>query len=185
MVALYIVLAAAGLVAAWLVWTFNRLVRHRNFVSEGWAGIDVQLRRRHDLVPNLIEIAEAYRVHEHNLLERVAALRSEGVRETRVSRLGAVEGQLGKALGDLFAVVENYPDLRAADVYMKLQRDLIDVEDHLQMARRYYNGTVRNLNTIVEMFPSNLVARLFGFRAAEFFDLGDPDARAAPAIEAG
>ena len=181
-------LIVVGLVIAalllWVLWTFNRLVRHRNFVREGWSGIDVQLKRRADLVPNLIEIAEAYRVHEKNVLTRVTALRGESQRASGVARRGAVEGELAGALVELFGVIENYPDLKASDVYVNLQKELVEVEDVLQMARRYYNGTVRNLNNIVEMFPSSLIAKWFRFEIAEFFQLDDPSQRAVPEVAA-
>jgi len=179
---LWIAVVAVVLVLAWVIWAFNRLVRYRNYVREAWGGIDVQLRRRHDLVPNLIEVAEAYRVHERTLLTETAETRSRSMAATGLADRAAAEGALGKAIANVFAVAENYPDLKANQVYLQLQNDLREIEDHLQMARRYYNGTVRNLNNIVEMMPTSLVARAFGFEKAEFFELDDAAARQAPQV---
>jgi LemA protein len=181
---IWVALGAVALLLLWGVLTYNSLVRHRNWVGEGWSGIDVQLRRRHDLVPNLIEVAEAFRVHERNLLERVAEARTDGERAAGARAAGAAESRLGRALVELFAVAENYPDLKSDQVFLKLQHDLVEVEDHLQYARRYYNGTVRNLNNRVQIFPSSLIARLFGFRAAEFFEIDDDAVRTVPEVTA-
>ncbi len=180
--ALIVILAIAGLVLVWGIWTFNRLVRHRNYVREGWSGIDVQLKRRAELVPNLIEIAESYRVHEKNVLTRVTELRGESVKTDGIAQRGEVEGRLAGALVELFGVVENYPELKASDVYINLHDELVEVEDHLQMARRYFNGTVRNLNNVVEMFPSSLIAAMFRFARGEFFQLDDPSQAAVPQV---
>ncbi|MEQ8699521.1 MAG: LemA family protein [Bauldia litoralis] len=182
MTALWIVLAVAAALAAWVVWAFNRLVRHRNLVREAWGGIDVQLRRRHDLVPNLIGLAEAYRVHENTVLTETADSRARSMAAAGIDARARAEAELGRALSQFFAVAENYPDLKADSVYLRLQAALRDIEDHLQMARRYYNGTVRNLNNIVEMVPTSLVAGAFGFRQAEFFELDDAAARSAPQV---
>lgn len=184
MAAVWIALGVAALAAVWAVWTFNSLTRHRNFVREAWSGVDVQLRRRHDLIPNLVKIAEAYRLHERNLLEDLTAKRAESRDSERVADKAAAERGLGQALISLFAVAENYPDLKASDVYVRLQHDLVAIEDDLQMARRYYNGTVRNLNNKVQMFPQSLIARIFGFKAADFFEIEDALMRAAPDVEA-
>jgi LemA protein len=182
MVALWIALAIVVGVLAWGVWAFNRLIRHRNYVEEAWGGVDVQLRRRHDLVPNLIELAEVYRVHEHSVLTETAETRARSQEATGIDARAQAEGALGTALSHFFAVAENYPDLKASDVYVRLQNDLREIEDHLQMARRYYNGTVRNLNNVVEMVPISLVARAFGFKKAEFFEFDDAAARSAPQV---
>ena len=181
MIVLWIVLGVVGALLLWLLLTYNRLVRLRNFVGEAWSGIDVQLRRRHDLVPNLIEVAEAYRVHEASLLARITETRTESEHAAGAARIGEAEGKLQRALVELFAVAENYPDLKASDVYLNLQQDLTTVEDELQMARRYYNGTVRNLNTGIQIFPNSLVARWFGFSEAEFFQI-DEEARQVPQV---
>jgi LemA protein len=178
----WLAVIAAVAAVGWVAWTFNRLVRLRNYVREAWGGIDVQLRRRHDLVPNLIEVAKAYRVHERTLLAETAATRAQSVTASAPGERAAAEGALGRAIAEIFAVAENYPDLKANQVYLRLQKDLREIEDNLQMARRYYNGTVRNLNNVVETVPANLVARAFGFRRAAFFELDDAAARAAPQL---
>lgn len=178
---LWICLGVVALLLLWVLLTFNRLVRLRNFVAEAWSGIDVQLRRRHDLVPNLIEIAEAYRLHEADLLTRITESRAESEHASGPQKIGEAEGRLRSALVELFAVAENYPDLKASDVYLNLQNDLVTVEDELQMARRYYNGTVRNLNTAIQIFPNSMVAGGFRFREAEFFQI-DEEARQVPQV---
>lgn len=175
------VLALSAVLAG--IWLFNRLVSLRNRASEAWSGIDVQLRRRHDLIPNLIEVAEAYRVHEASLFERVTESRAESQAAQGPAATGQAESKLGRALVEIFGVAENYPDLKASDVYRQLQQDLVGIEDEVQMARRYYNGTVRNLNTAVETFPSSLVARGCGFRSAEFYQ-AEEEARAVPTVPA-
>lgn len=177
-----IVLAVA--VLGWGVFAFNRLVRLRNQVKAGWSDIDVQLLRRHDLVPMLVEAVRAYAGHEQALLESVTALRAQALRTASPAQLAQVEQALEQAVSRLLVVKEAYPDLKASENFLKLQRDLVDVEDHLQFARRFYNGAVRDLNDGVQSFPDVLVAKLFGFRAAEFFD-APAGADAAPSLEMG
>jgi LemA protein len=167
---------------AWAVFAFNRLVRLRNQARAGWSDIDVQLMRRHDLVPALVEAVRAYAGHERAAFERVTALRGEAMAASSPARLAAIESQLEHDVGRLLVLKEAYPELEASGNFLKLQRDLVDVEDHLQYARRFYNGAVRALNDGVQRFPDLVVARLFGFREAEFFEAGDPS-RAAPAVE--
>lgn len=184
MTAWWIVLAVAALIGLWLALAFNALVRARNLVREGWSGIDVQLRRRHDLVPNLVETVRVYAAHEAETLARVTALRGSGAGGGRgaVAEAARLEGELGLALGRLLAVAEAYPQLKADANFRQLSEQLGAVEDELQMARRYYNGAVRRLNIAVESFPSNLAARLFGFGVAEFFETQDEAVRAAPRV---
>jgi len=162
--------------------TYNRLVTLRNMVREGWSGIDVQLMRRAALIPNLVETVKGYMVHERNLLFEIADLRSRSLRTQRVGEKGEIETSLTKSLGSLMAVAEGYPDLKASQNFLELQKELTAIEDQIQMARRYYNGTVRNLNIAVESFPSNLVAKLFAFVQAEFFALDNADDRQAPQV---
>jgi LemA protein len=164
------------------VLAYNRLVTLRNMVKEGWSGIDVQLMRRAALIPNLVETVEGYMVHERNLLSEIAELRSRSLRTQRVSEKGEIETALTNSLGSLMAVAEGYPDLKASQNFLELQKELTAIEDQIQMARRYYNGTVRNLNIAVESFPSNLVAKLFTFVQAEFFAIDDADDRQAPQV---
>lgn len=166
-----LLLALAVLV--WAVFSFNRLVRLRNQVRSAWADIDVQLTRRHDLVPQLVTAVKAYAGHERATLEAVTELRARAEAAEGPARLGAVESELEHALSRLFALREAYPDLKASDNFMELQRELVEVEDHLQFARRFYNGAVRDLNTAIQRFPDLVVARAFGFDQAEFFQAND------------
>lgn len=152
--------------------SFNRLVRRRNLVREAWSGIDVQLKRRHDLIPSLLETVRGYADFERDVLERVTRLRSRataGGPEIRDLQDG--ENQLASQVKTLFAVSEDYPELMANQSFVNFQRQLVEIEDKLQMARRYFNGAVRDHNILVESFPSNLVAQTFGFRRREFFEV--------------
>ncbi|HRQ66082.1 MAG TPA: LemA family protein [Xanthomonadaceae bacterium] len=167
-------------VLLWAVWVFNRLVRDRNQVRAGWADIDVQLTRRHDLVPQLVAAVQGYASHERTLLEAVTELRTQAVGLDSPARLAAVEGAMEQALSRVFALKENYPDLKASENFLKLQSELVAVEDHLQYARRFYNGAVRQYNTRIQSIPDLIVARAFSFREAEFYEAGD---RAAPRVE--
>jgi len=182
MTGLYVILAVVVLLLLVAAAIYNRLVRNRALVQEGWSGIDVQLKRRADLIPNLIETVKGYMGHERGVLEKVTELRAQSLRSSTVAEKGRVEGALGAALGNLFAVAENYPDLKASQNFLELQRDLAAVEDQIQMARRYYNGAVRNLNILVASFPSNLVAQMFGFTGAEYFELEEAADRAVPKV---
>ena len=167
------VLALAGALA------FNRLVRHRNLVREAWSGIDVQLKRRHDLVPNLVESVRGHATFERTVLEEVTRLRG-APRASRALQDG--ENALTTQLRGLLAVAEAYPQLRAGESFLGLQQRLTEVENQLQMARRYYNGAVRDYNIAVESFPSNLVARAFGFTLEEFFQVESALERAVPEV---
>jgi LemA protein len=160
-------------VVAWVVFAFNRLVRLRNQVRAGWSDIDVQLTRRHDLVPMLVEAVRAYASHEKSVFDRVAALRSAAISATSPARLATAEAALEREVGRLMVIQEAYPELKASENFLKLQRDLVDVEDHLQYARRFYNGAVRELSDGVQRFPDLLIARSFGFKPAEFFEAAE------------
>ena len=162
----------------WAVYAYNRLIRDRNRVKTAWSDIDVQLRRRHDLVPNLVSTVKAYAAYEKSLLSTVTELRERARTTEEVSGKGELEGELARGVQRLIALAEAYPDLKANQSFLKLQSQLAEVEDHLQYARRYYNGAVRNINTRIESFPDLLIARLFRFRQAEFFQAGE-DSRAA------
>lgn len=177
-----VLLVLALSLLAWGIFVFNRLVRLRNQVRAGWSDIDVQLMRRHDLVPMLVEAVRAYAGHEKALLERVTELRSEALTIHSPTRLAAVEAALEHELGRLLVLNEAYPELKASENFLRLQRDLVAVEDHLQYARRFYNGAVRALNDGVQRFPDLAVARIFGFRPAEFFE-ADAGAAQAPRLE--
>ena len=174
-----------GLIAAvvlWAVVTYNGLVRMRNMVEEAWSGIDVQLKRRTDLIPNLVSTVKGYAAHEKGTLEEVVRLRGLAQNAHGVGETAQAQGLLGAALGKLFALAENYPDLKANANFAQLQASLGEIEEQIQLARRYYNGAVRNLNIAVESFPSNLVAGRFGFVKAEFFELESAAERAVPSV---
>ena len=177
-----LIAAAVAILALAFAWGYNRLVHDSNLVKEGWSGMDVQLKRRHDLIPNLVEAVKAYASHERGTLEKVAALR-EGLDDADLKAREAGERGITDGLKRLFAVAEAYPDLKASQDFLDLQKNLTDVEDQIQMARRYYNGAVRIFNIRVESFPTNVVAKLTGFRAAEFFELETATEREAPKVE--
>ena len=174
---------AAIIIAAIVI--FNNLVRMRNVVREGWSGIDVQLRRRTDLVPNLVETVKGYAAHERGLFEDVAKNRAQSIAADNVGGQAAAEKALQGSLARLFAVAEAYPELKANKNFLELQQQLAEIEDQLQMARRYYNGAVRNLNIGIESFPGVLLARPFGFREQPFFELDDRSQAAAPQVSIG
>lgn len=182
MVGIYLFFAIIAVVVLGLIVIYNKLVRGKNLVAEGWSGIDVQLKRRTDLIPNLLESVKGYMKHERELLSEVTRLRSESMQIKDVNAKSQVENALSRSLANLFAVAENYPDLKANQNFLDLQRQLAEVEDHIQMSRRYYNGTVRNFNILIESFPSNLVARQFNFTQAEFFEIEDETDKAVPKV---
>ncbi|UJW85301.1 LemA family protein [Devosia sp. SL43] len=181
----WIILGVVVLAAFYAIAIYNGLVKNRQMVEEGWSGIDVQLKRRTDLIPNLLETVKGYMSHERETLEAVTNARaaataaSNGTPEQRA----AAEGQLSSALGKLIAVAEAYPDLKANTTFLEFQAALQTVEDEIQMSRRYYNGATRNLNVMVESFPSNLVANGFGFKKAEYFELENEADRAVPTVK--
>jgi len=162
--------------------TYNGFVSLRNRAKNAWSDIDVQLKRRHDLVPNLVSTVEGYAAHEKAVLEDVARLRSEAMQAQDAQARGGAEADLSLAIKSLFAVAEGYPELRADQNFRQLQAELTDIEDHIQYARRYYNAVVRDLNTKRETFPSSILAGLFGIEALEYFQAGD-DERAPVAIK--
>jgi LemA protein len=178
----WILLAILAAAVIYVVAVFNRLVRQRNLVREGWSGIDVQLKRRTDLVPNLVETVKAYAAHERTVLEEVTAMRASSIAASDVGRQATAEQGLQASLGKLLAVAEAYPELKADKNFLALQEQLAGIEDQLQMARRYYNGTVRNLNIVIQSFPSNLLAGMLGFREEPYFQLDDRSEAAAPDI---
>ncbi len=180
----WIILIVAAVVVLYAIVTFNRLVRTRQMANEAWSGIDVQLKRRSDLVPNLVDIVKGYAAHERGVLDEVTQLRgaARAVPADDVAARAQAEGALSLALGRLFAVAENYPDLKASGNFLDLQQQLSGLEDDLQMARRYYNGAVRNLNTLVQSVPSNLIAHMFGFSERAYFEISDEAERAVPRV---
>ena len=161
---------------------YNRLVRQRNRVLEGWSGIDVQLKRRHDLIPNLVATVKGYARHEEGVLTKVTELRNSAVNAKGTGEKIALETALTQQLRQLFALAEAYPDLKANQNFLDLQNRLSEIEEHLQLARRYYNGTARDMNILVQSFPSNLIAGSFGFKEAEFFEIELDEQRETPEV---
>ena len=179
-----ILIIIAGCVVAGVL-VYNRLVKDRNQVLAGWSDIDVQLTRRHDLVPQLVAAVKAYADFERATLTAITQLRSESQITTRLSEKARIEDEMASGIKRLIAVAEAYPDLKADENFQQLQRDLVEIEDYLQYARRFYNGAVRIFNTRIETFPGMLIARRFGFRQADFFAVPGEEVRDAPKIELG
>jgi LemA protein len=179
---LYIILGIIMLAVAYAIYVYNALVRNKVLKEEGWSGIDVQLRRRADLVPNLIETVKGYASHEDKLFRDIAEARAKSIGGGSVGEQAAGAAALSLGLKNLFAVAENYPALKADANFRDLQAQLSAIEDEIQLSRRYYNGAVRNLNTLVETFPSNVVANFFKFDKAEFFENDNDNQRAVPKV---
>jgi len=178
----YILLGVVVVLLLGAVTIYNKLVTNKNLVAEGWSGIDVQLKRRNDLIPNLIESVKGYMGHERGVLDQVTELRTKSQAAQGVADQARVEGAMGAALANLFAVAENYPDLKASQNFMDLQKSLADIEDQVQLARRYYNGTARNFNILIQSFPSNLMASAFHFTTVEYFEIEEAAERAVPKV---
>lgn len=178
-------LAIGVAVILYLVFVYNGLVKARQMAEEAWSGIDVQLKRRADLIPNLIETVKGYAAHEKSTLEEVVALRNraQAVPEGDIAARAAAEGALSQALGRVFALAEAYPDLKANENFVELQRSLETIEGEIQMSRRYYNGAARDLNVKVESFPSNLIAGAFRFARASYFEITNEADRAVPSVK--
>ncbi len=182
---MYVILGLIVLIALYAVVIYNGLVRARQMAEEAWSGIDVQLKRRADLIPNLIETVKGYATHEKTTLEEVVKLRNQAqaVPTGDVAGRAQAEGLLGAALGRVMALAEAYPDLKANENFRELQSSLETMESEIQMARRYYNGAARDLNVKVESFPSNLVAGQFGFQKREYFEITNEADRAVPTVK--
>ncbi|MBI4922907.1 MAG: LemA family protein [Devosia nanyangense] len=181
----WIVLAIILVVAGYAVVVYNNLVRQRQLSKEGWSGIDVQLKRRTDLIPNLLESVKGYMAHERETLEAVTAARTaaQSAQNGTPEQRAQAEGVLSGALGRLFAVAEAYPDLKASQNFLQFQGELSNTENEIQLSRRYYNGTARDLNTAVESFPSNIFANIFHFEKVQYFELDNPADRAVPTVK--
>lgn len=177
MTALYIVLGILGALILWVIFTFNRLVALVNRGKEAWADIDVQLKRRYDLIPNLVETVKGYAAHEKAVFEEVTKARSQAMQADGAAEQAEAENMLTGALKSLFAVSEAYPDLKANENFLNLQNELTDTENKIQAARRFYNTVVRDLNTALEVFPTNLIAGMFNFSSREFFELEEEEAK--------
>jgi LemA protein len=171
MTPLWIVLGIVVFLAFAAIWIYNRLVTLRTRVDNGWSQIDVQLRRRADLIPNLVETVKGYAAHERELFERVTEARARSLGATGVADQADAENQVSAGLRQLLAVVENYPDLKANQNFLALQEELIGTESKIAYARQFYNDQVMRLNTLIQSFPSSIVARLFGFQERPFFEI--------------
>lgn len=170
---IYIIIIAAVLIILWLIATYNSLVVKRNRVREGWSDIEVQLKRRHNLIPNLVSTVKGYAKHESGVFQKVTEARAKALNAGNPGEYAKAENMLSTALKSLFAVAENYPELKASKNFAKLQDELTDTEDKIQAARRFYNSQVRDFNIKIQKFPTNLIASIFGFKEEEFFDLDE------------
>ncbi len=180
-----IILIVAGLIILWVIFVYNRLIIFKNRTKEAWSDIDVQLKRRYNLIPNLVEVVKGYASHEKGVFESVTKARAvamEAEQSGDPKEIGKAENMLSGTLKSLFAVSENYPDLKASANFLELQRELRDTEDKIQAARRFYNTNVRDLNIKIETFPANVVANIFKFARADFFETEKPEVREAPKI---
>lgn len=168
---LYILIGIIVLIALWLMFAYNRFIRLGVRADEAWADIDVQLKRRYDLIPNLVEIVKGYATHEREAFENVTKARAQALGAQTVGEHAQAENMLTSALKSVFAIAEAYPDLKANQNFLELQRELSDTENKIQAARRFYNTNVRDLNTAVQTFPNNLIVGIFSFKTREFFEL--------------
>lgn len=178
---------AIGIIVAviilWAIAVFNKLIRLRNRTNEAWSDIDVQLKRRYDLIPNLVETVKGYAEHEKELFEKVTEARTKAMGAAGAAEKAQAENALSQTLKSLFAVAENYPNLKANENFLELQTELSDTENKIQAARRFYNGNVRDFNIAQETFPATIVASMFGFKKAEFFELSEEAAREPVAVK--
>ncbi len=170
---LYIILAVLAVIAVWLMMVFNGLIRLRNRTDEAWSDIEVQLKRRYDLIPNLVNTVKGYAKHEDSVFSKVTEARSQAMQAKTPAQHAKAEGMLTETLKSLFAVSENYPDLKASGNFLHLQQELVDAEDKIQASRRFYNGNVRDFNTKMQVFPTNMIANMLGFKKYDFFDAPD------------
>jgi len=163
------------LLALWVAVSYNRFIVLINRTKEAWSDIEVQLKRRYDLIPNLVETVKGYATHERELFEKVTEARAKAMGAQTMKEHAEAENFLSQALKSLFAVAENYPDLKASTNFLELQREVTDTEDKIQAARRFYNGNVRDLNIMIESFPANIIASMFNFKKAEFFEIEETE----------
>ena len=174
---------AIGAAVLWVVAMYNQFVQLANRVKEAWSDIEVQMKRRYDLIPNLLETVKGYAAHEKDVFEKVTQARAAAIGAQTMPQHAQAENMLSGALKSLFAVAEAYPQLRANENFLELQRELTDTEDKIQAARRFYNGNIRDMNTLMESFPSNIVANIFKFQKQEFFELEEGESAARQPVE--
>jgi len=180
---LLVLVGVVAVVALWFVFTYNGLVRLRNQVKNAWSQIDVQLKRRYDLIPNIVETVKGYAAHEKETFERVIQARQRGIDASGVKQQQEAENMITGALRQLFALSEAYPNLKANENFLALQEELASTENKIGFARQYYNDTVKDFNTRQEMFPANLVASMLGFQPADFFEIEEASQREAPKVK--
>jgi len=180
---LWIILGIIIIIAIWLISCFNSLIRLKNRTKEAWSDIDVQLKRRYNLIPNLVETVKGYASHEKGVFENVTKARSQAMQAQGPQEKAQAENMLGQTLKSLFAVAENYPDLKASQNFMKLQEQLTDTEDKIQAARRFYNGVARDFNIKQQIFPNNLIASGLGFKKEEYFEVREAGERETPRVK--
>ncbi len=179
---MWIFLAAVIVIAFWLVGTFNGLVSLKNKTDEAWSDIDVQLKRRYDLIPNLVETVKGYAAHEQGTFQKVIEARTAAMGAKSVAEHAQAENMLSQTLKSIFALAEAYPDLKANQNFLQLQGQLAELEDHLQAARRFYNGNVRDFNTKLQVFPTNMIGSTLGFAKRDFFEIAETE-KAAPQVK--
>jgi LemA protein len=183
MIGLIVVIVIVVVLALVFIGVYNSLIRLRNRVDEAWSDIDVQLKRRSNLIPNLVETVKGYAAHEKEVFQKVTEARSAIMKAETPKQAAEADNMLTGALKSLFAVAENYPDLKANENFLQLQRDLTDTEDKIQAARRFYNGNVRDFNTKLQVFPNNLIAGMFNFKAREFYEIEEEAERKVPEVK--
>jgi len=174
---MYILFGIIGVVVIWFIASYNGFVRLVNRVKEAWADIDVQLKRRYDLIPNLVETVKGYATHEREAFEKVTQARAKALGAQTVREKGEADNMVSSALKSIFAIAEAYPQLRAVESFVNLQNEISDTENKIQAARRFYNTNVRDLNTKIETFPPNIIAKMFNFQKREFFELEEEAAK--------
>jgi len=180
---LKIIFGILAILVLWIIFIYNRLVTLRNRVKEAWSDIEVQLKRRYNLIPNLVETVKGYASHEKEVFEKVTQARTKAIGAQNLKEKAVAENMLSNTLKSLFAVAENYPQLRSSENFQKLQEELTDAEDKIQAARRFYNGNVRDFNIKIESFPSNIIAKIFNFKKVEFFEIKEEVEKDVPKLK--
>lgn len=179
----YVIIGILVAIVLWIIIIYNKFIKFVHRTNESWADIDVQLKRRYDLIPNLVNTVKSYATHEKETLSKVTEMRTQAMNATGTQAQGKAENMLAGALKSLFAVSENYPDLKANENFMELQRELSDTENKIQAARRFYNTNVRDLSIALDSFPQNLIGNIFKFKKQEFFELEEDESEARDPVE--
>jgi len=180
---LKIIFGVLAVLVLWIIFIYNRLVTLKNRVREAWSDIEVQLKRRYNLIPNLVETVKGYAFHEKEVFEKVTQARAKAIGAQNLKEKAVAENMLSNTLKSLFAVAESYPQLRSSENFQKLQEELTDTEDKIQAARRFYNGNVRDFNIKIESFPSNIIAKIFNFKKVEFFEIEEEAEKVVPKLK--